>query len=311
MNWTVTPLDLGEVELNPRRLDRRIPMTAGRARAGAELAAAGGQRRRGDRHRISPCRHPEAARRSRAAASRRPSSGSRASLALHGVKPADVRYVLHTHLHIDHAGQTDIFPMATTAVVNRRELEYAVSGLSGPSYPPEDIKHMIDRLHTRGALRLLDLELTGGEEVDRTAFVARRRARTPKARCSSTSTRADGLACFCGDLVYSVRHQLLTPTTTRRRSRSHRPTTSSPRRAEKAAMKRMLQSAPRFTALSEPRPLGGHRSRQAWCRTSCGEGAGSGGCWCRLLEGGSPADARSPPTIITRRTPPRTERKRR
>ena len=35
-------------------------------------------------------------------------------LANHGVKPSDVRYVLHTHLHIDHAGKDDHFPMNTT-----------------------------------------------------------------------------------------------------------------------------------------------------------------------------------------------------
>ena len=31
----------------------------------------------------------------------------------HGLKLGDVRYVLHTHLHIDHAGKDDLFPMNT------------------------------------------------------------------------------------------------------------------------------------------------------------------------------------------------------
>src|SRR5438552_9028294 len=31
-------------------------------------------------------------------------------LAEHGLALGDVRYVLHTHLHIDHAGQDDRFP---------------------------------------------------------------------------------------------------------------------------------------------------------------------------------------------------------
>jgi hypothetical protein len=30
-----------------------------------------------------------------------------------------------------------------------------------PQYPAVDIKHLIDRLHTKGALRFLDLEITG------------------------------------------------------------------------------------------------------------------------------------------------------
>jgi len=74
-------------------------------------------------------------------------------LARFGVKPGDVRYVLHTHLHIDHAGKDDHFPMNTTVVVNRRELECSVSGLMHPQYPKPDIQHLIERLHTRHALR--------------------------------------------------------------------------------------------------------------------------------------------------------------
>ena len=83
----------------------------------------------------------------------------------HGLRLTDVRYVLHTHLHIDHAGKDDLFPMNTTAVINRRELEYSVSGLMHPQYPAVDIKHLIDRLHTKGALRFLDLELSGPTEL--------------------------------------------------------------------------------------------------------------------------------------------------
>src|SRR4029077_3155878 len=75
-------------------------------------------------------------------------------LARHGLRMGDVRYVLHTHLHIDHAGKDDLFPMNTTVVINRRELEYSVSGLMHPQYPAVDIKHLIDRLHTKGALAL-------------------------------------------------------------------------------------------------------------------------------------------------------------
>src|SRR6185312_9281042 len=77
----------------------------------------------------------------------------------HGVRMGDVRFVCHTHLHIDHAGKDDLFPMNTTVVLNRKELEYSVSGLMHPQYPAPDIKHLVDRLHTKSALRFLDLEL--------------------------------------------------------------------------------------------------------------------------------------------------------
>jgi glyoxylase-like metal-dependent hydrolase (beta-lactamase superfamily II) len=37
----------------------------------------------------------------------------------HALRLRDVRYVLHTHLHIDHAGKDDLFPMNTTVVISR------------------------------------------------------------------------------------------------------------------------------------------------------------------------------------------------
>jgi len=289
MKWTVTPLDLGQVELNPRRLVPnpddvpavRVPVQSWLLRSARDAVVIDTGFRNGDiLKRLGD----------RARGIETPEQRLQSQLALHGVTPADVGCVLHTHLHIDHAGQTDIFPFATAVVVNRRELEYAVSGLSGPSYPPEDIKHMIDRLHTRGALRLLDLELTGGEDVMDGIRCAAAGAHTEGSMLVYVDT-AEGLACFCGDLVYSVRHQLLTPTTT----------IADPgltanyvvaRRSEKAAMKRMLQSAPRFTLYpSHDQSVVIDHGKVVQGVT--GEGAGSGGCWCRLLEGGGPADART------------------
>jgi glyoxylase-like metal-dependent hydrolase (beta-lactamase superfamily II) len=243
MAWALHTLDLGEVELNQRRMVPNAD-TSGVVRVPVQ----GWLLTQGEHTVVvdTGFRHPDILRRlgDNACGIEAPHQRLEQQLALHGVKPADVNYVLHTHLHIDHAGQTDLFPMETGVVVNRRELEYAVSGLSGPSYPPEDIKHMIDRLHTRGALWLLDLETTGGETI------------LPGLRCvvagghteGSMLVLADtegGLACFCGDLVYSVRHQLLSPTTT-----LFDPGLTAnyvvARRSEKAAMKRLLHIAPRF-----------------------------------------------------------------
>ena len=81
----------------------------------------------------------------------RDEQGMEKQLAKHGLEMKDVRYVLHTHLHIDHAGYDDQFPMdGTTVVINRRELEYSVSGLMGEQYPAPYIKHLVDRLHHPG-----------------------------------------------------------------------------------------------------------------------------------------------------------------
>ncbi len=283
MTWSIVPLDLGQVDLNPRRLVPnpgavpmvRVPVQSWLLRSAQHAVVID-----------TGFRHPDILLRlgDRARGVEVPAQRLAAQLARHGVAPGDVRYVLHTHLHIDHAGQTDIFPMATTAVVNRRELEYAVSGLSGPSYPPEDIKHMIDRLHTRGALRLLDLELTGGEGILDGIRCVAAGAHTEGSMIVYVDTAA-GLACFCGDLVYSVKHQLLTPATLDADPGLTANYVVS-RRSEKAAMKRMLQSAPRFTLYpSHDRSVVIDHGRVADDGHE-GEGCGAGGCWCHLTESG-------------------------
>ncbi len=141
----------------------------------------------------------------------RDGQGMENALEKHGLTMADVPYVLHTHLHIDHAGYDDQFPMSTTVVINRRELEFSASGLMGEQYPAPYIKHLIDRLHHEsGALRLLDLETVESEEI------------IPGVRCQFAGGHTegsmnvlvdtdDGVACICGDVVYDVVHQLIDP----------------------------------------------------------------------------------------------------
>src|ERR1700747_3132256 len=83
----------------------------------------------------------------------------------HGVRMGDVRFVCHTHLHIDHAGKDDLFPMNTTVVVNRRELEYSVSGLMHPQYPAPAIKPRITRHATRTPPPFRPLEVPAPVEL--------------------------------------------------------------------------------------------------------------------------------------------------
>ena len=131
-------------------------------------------------------------------------------LARHGVRMGDVRFVCHTHLHIDHAGKDDLFPMNTTVVVNRRELEYSVSGLMHPQYPAPDIKHLIDRLHTKSALRFLDLELTGPVELMPGVYCDAANAHTEGSMNIHVHT-ADGIATICGDVIYDFNDQIVDP----------------------------------------------------------------------------------------------------
>jgi glyoxylase-like metal-dependent hydrolase (beta-lactamase superfamily II) len=294
MVWTLHTLDLGQVELNQRRM-----VSNGEGLGVVRVPVQGWLLTEGDRKVVvdTGFRHPDMLRRlgDNAQGIELPHQRLEQQLALHGVQPEQVNFVLHTHLHIDHAGQTDLFPMTSTVVVNRRELEYAVSGLSGPSYPPEDIKHLIDRLHTPGAMSLLDLEGTGGETV------------LPGLRClpagghteGSMLVLADtehGLACFCGDLVYSVRHQLLMPTTTVGDVGLSANYVVA-RRSEKAALKRLMNVATRFTLFpSHDMPVIVEHGRVVQGAEHCLANS-PGGCWCRMTECGYPETEATKTTV--------------
>jgi glyoxylase-like metal-dependent hydrolase (beta-lactamase superfamily II) len=191
----------------------------------------------------------------------RDGQGMEKQLARHGLEMRDVRYVLHTHLHIDHAGYDSMFPMdGTTVVINRRELEYSASGLMGEQYPAEYVKHLIDRLHHPNALRLLDLEVVEYEEI------------IPGVRCQVAGGHTEGsmnvlvdtdegVACICGDVVYDVVHQLhephlqvmeLDPAVTGNHGGS--------KRAEKAAIRKALNGS-RFLLPAHDRPAVLERGR--------------------------------------------------
>jgi glyoxylase-like metal-dependent hydrolase (beta-lactamase superfamily II) len=169
--------------------------------------------------------------------------GLEAQLAAHGLEVGDVAMVVHTHLHIDHAGGDERFPLTTPVVVNRRELEYSVSGLMGEQYPAEYVKHLVDRLHTPGALRLLDVELSGPDEI------------APGIVCEAAGGHTEGSmnvlvdlvggerACICGDVVYDVQNQIVEPW---HQVLAFEPQTTgnhgNTKRGEKAAIKKALNS---------------------------------------------------------------------
>lgn len=134
----------------------------------------------------------------------------RRQLAQHGVKISDVRWILHTHHHIDHAGQDAQFAMRQTVITNRRELEYSVSGIMGGQYPPEYVKHHIDRLHKPGALRLLDLELSGPDEIA-PGIVCEAAGGHTEGSMNILVDTAEGTACICGDVIYDIQNQVVDP----------------------------------------------------------------------------------------------------
>ncbi len=164
-------------------------------------------------------------------------------LALHNVKVGDVRYVLHTHLHIDHAGKDDHFPMNTTVVINRREMEHSVSGLMHPQYPKPDIQHLVERLHTRHALRFEDLEITGPIEIMPGVVLEAANAHTEGSMNIHVET-AEGRATICGDVIYDFNDQVVEPLY---QVNAHEPQVTGnhagSKRGEKAAIKKLLASS--------------------------------------------------------------------
>jgi glyoxylase-like metal-dependent hydrolase (beta-lactamase superfamily II) len=164
-------------------------------------------------------------------------------LAKFGLKVGDIRYILHTHLHIDHGGKDDHFPMNTTVVLNRRELECSVSGLMHPQYPQPDIKHLIDRLHTKDALRFEDLELSGPIELIPGIVLEAANAHTEGSMNVHVET-AEGLATICGDVIYDIQDQIVEPF---RQTQANEPQIVGNRvgstRAEKAAIKKLVNSS--------------------------------------------------------------------
>jgi glyoxylase-like metal-dependent hydrolase (beta-lactamase superfamily II) len=164
------------------------------------------------------------------------------ALGAHGLEIGDVAAVLHTHCHIDHAGQDDRFPMTTPVVMNRRELEHSASGLMGAQYPPEYVKHHIDRLHTPGALRLLDLELSGPDEIY-DGIVCEAAGGHTEGSMNILVETAEGVACICGDVIYDIQNQIVEPW---HQALAREPQTtgnhSMTKRQEKAAIKKALNA---------------------------------------------------------------------
>ena len=100
--------------------------------------------------------------------------------------------------------------MRQTVITNRRELEYSVSGIMGGQYPPEYVKHHIDRLHTPGALRLLDLELSGPDEIA-PGIVCESAGGHTEGSMNILVETAEGTACICGDVIYDIQNQIVDP----------------------------------------------------------------------------------------------------
>ncbi|MFI1568988.1 MBL fold metallo-hydrolase [Streptomyces sp. NPDC020490] len=132
-----------------------------------------------------------------------PGQGFEEQLAQHGLTPADLGCVIVTHLHRDHAGHLHKVPMNVPVVINRTELGSACTGLQGRAYARDDLLHMINRVYTPGAVRFLDLEHSGPEEIFPGITCHLSGGHTAGSIAIVVSTSA-GEAYLCGDLFYDV-----------------------------------------------------------------------------------------------------------
>lgn len=123
----------------------------------------------------------------------------------YGLEPKDIGYIVHTHIHIDHAGRDEDFPDAVI-VVQRREMETSVSGLMGGMYNYFDISYLLKRLHQPGSLWLLDGDIGGPTTIMPGVKCIFARAHTAGSQNIYVKT-SKGTAVICGDVIYNIELQ--------------------------------------------------------------------------------------------------------
>jgi len=132
-----------------------------------------------------------------------PEQGFGAQLDRHGISPSDLACVVPTHLHRDHAGHLDKVPMSIPVVVNRTELECAFNGLQGLAYAQDDLLHIVHRMYTPGALRILDFAPGAAQELTPGVEVVASGGHTRGSMNVLVHT-AGGRAALVGDLLYDL-----------------------------------------------------------------------------------------------------------
>jgi N-acyl homoserine lactone hydrolase len=129
-----------------------------------------------------------------------------AQLRLNGVEPADVKTLILTHLHYDHAGGCSQLPNARI-VVQRSELMAAAAPMGPPTlqiggkslfYDRADIAELIDPLWDRLDLIEGDVELSPG-----ITCVLYENSHTPGHQCVYVET-SHGTAAIVGDIARKV-----------------------------------------------------------------------------------------------------------
>jgi len=208
MKYRVRPLLLGEAEV-PDMLDVFWSLSMEKGRSQVPIiaflieGAAGGPilvdcgmrdpRRAMEVHRLGP--HSAA-----------PEQTLEAQLALYGLRPGDVKTVLFTHLHYDHAGGSRLLPNARL-VVQRAELMAAAAPMGPPAlaiggkslfYDREDVAELVNPLWSQVDLLEGDAEPFPG--IHCTLYA---NSHTPGHQCIYVET-GSGTVAMVGDIARKV-----------------------------------------------------------------------------------------------------------
>ena len=119
-------------------------------------------------------------------------------LSLHSLKPEDIGYVLHTHVHMDHAGQDYLLPKARI-LVQRRELQNAAAPniFPVPFYDRLNVSRLVFDLWDR--LDILDGDLEPFPGIRCVPMPGH----TPGHQAIYVATNS-GLSIICGDAAMNV-----------------------------------------------------------------------------------------------------------
>lgn len=123
----------------------------------------------------------------------------------YGLKPKDIDYLVHTHIHIDHAGRDEDFP-DSVIVLQRREMEASVSGLMGGQYNYFDIAYLLKRVNQPGSMWMLDGDIGGPITLIPGVKCVFARSHTPGSQNIYVQT-SKGTAVICGDVIYNIELQ--------------------------------------------------------------------------------------------------------
>ena len=121
-----------------------------------------------------------------------------------GLKPDDIKYVVVSHLHLDHGGNVGKFPNSTI-VVQRDEIQNAFwpkAGTGGPYMIGDVLPLRAANKDYPNAVKMLQLEGDLDLFGDGTLMVKRWVAHTPGSQMMTVRLKNTGLIILTGDNVY-------------------------------------------------------------------------------------------------------------